>query len=127
MGGLFLSSLFFYDCHIHFFTTEDHISCWIAEAAKTFHHVILNTYVQTSSARLYFVEGELPELWRPCRGPRSFNSSFNSTSSAHVLTLLKQSHIRHLPLHQTNLLIMWEFLDTGRCKYFKYLNFDYGT
>lgn len=126
LGGLF-SFMSFIDCHIHFFTRVDHGSCCTAMAKKTFEHVILNNYVQTSSPRLSFREGRIVKLWKPCKGPHSFNSSFNSTSSAYFLTILKQSHLWHLPLYWTSYNMIWEFLNTGLCKYFKYLNFDNGT
>lgn len=41
----------------------------------------------------FFGWGRIVTFWRSCRGPGSFNSSFNFTSSAHLLTLLKQSHL----------------------------------
>lgn len=126
-GWPFFSFMSFIDCHIHFFTRVDHGSCCTAMAKKTFEHVILNNYVQTSSPRLSFREGQIVKLWKPCRGPHSFNSSFNSTSSAYFLTILKQSHLWHLHLYWTSYNMIWEFLNTGLCKYFKYLNFENGT
>lgn len=41
----------------------------------------------------FFGRERIVKFWRSCRGPGSFNSSFNFTSSAHLLTLLKQSHL----------------------------------
>lgn len=56
----FFFHLSFIDCHIHFSTREDHGSCCTTMAKKTFQHVILNNYVQTSSPRLSLEEEELP-------------------------------------------------------------------
>lgn len=40
LDGLFTFICLFIDCHIHFFTREDHKSCCTAMARKTFQHVI---------------------------------------------------------------------------------------
>lgn len=115
--AFFLSSVFYWLSEISYVRITDIVPQWRGKR----HFNIWSLYRLSLP---FFGRERIVKFWRSCRGPGSFNSSFNFTSSAHLLTLLKQSHLLFASSHS----MKWElFLNTRHCKYFKYLNFNRWT